>query len=73
MNELKTKKGLTLIDWHICPRPHVTLRDILNSMYPDPLKGVNIDAEYELIKQKKSKLSANMRALVVQRKEADRG
>ncbi len=31
----------------------------------DPLQGVDIEKEYELIKQKKSKLSANNRRLVV--------
>jgi len=31
---------------------------------PDPLKGVDIHTEYELIKRKKSKLSANMRTMV---------
>ena len=35
----------------------------------DPLEGIDIDAEYELIKQKKSTLSAKMRALVIRRKE----
>jgi hypothetical protein len=35
----------------------------------DPLKGIDIDKEYELIKQKKSTLSARLRRIVVRRKE----
>lgn len=33
----------------------------------DPLEGVDIAAEYELIQQKKSTLSSNLRRLVVLR------
>jgi hypothetical protein len=33
----------------------------------DPLKNIDIDAEYKLIEQKKSKLSKRMRDLVVER------
>ncbi len=36
------------------------------------LEGINVDQEYELIKQKKSKLSANQRRLVAAKKECDR-
>lgn len=36
----------------------------------DKLHGINIVEEYELIKQKKSKLSANMRRLVVRKVES---
>lgn len=37
--------------------------------FKDDLAGIDIKAEYALIKQKKSRLSANMRALVVRRVE----
>jgi hypothetical protein len=38
----------------------------------DPLAGVDLAAESELIKQKKSNLSASQRAAVVSRVEANR-
>lgn len=36
---------------------------------PDPLKGVDIEKEYKLIKEKKSNLSASKRRMVVYRYE----
>jgi|GEM_PF-6679310 len=35
----------------------------------DVLSGIDIEKEYELIKQKKSKLSSNMRRMIVLRYE----
>ena len=35
----------------------------------DPLKGIDLEREYKLIKQKKSKLSRRLRELVIDRVE----
>jgi len=40
---------------------------------PDPLEDVELEAEYNLIQKKKSKLSANKRRMVVARYEAKKG
>jgi hypothetical protein len=47
------------------------LNAAINSYFPDPLSGRNIDIlkEYELIKQKKSNLSARLRRVVSYRAE----
>jgi len=37
--------------------------------HKDKLEGIDVEKEYELIKQKKSKLSANMRRIVTYRYE----
>jgi hypothetical protein len=37
--------------------------------YKDPLEGIDIEKEYQLIQQKKSRLSASMRREVVNRYE----
>ena len=39
----------------------------------NPLKGIDIDKEYKLIQRKKSKLSANLRARVVNVYESRKG
>ena len=38
-----------------------------SALHPDPLKGIDIKKEYQLIQQKKSNLSANLRKMVVTR------
>lgn len=48
----------------------------INSIYPgqeDPLKGVDIPQEYDRIMKKESKLSANLRRLVVYRYKKEYG
>ena len=45
------------------------LPGVMGKSYSDPLEGVDIEAEYELVKQKKSQLSASLRAEVVRRFE----
>lgn len=49
----------------------ITCNVLGRGFFKDNLAGINIEAEYALIKQKKSTLSANMRALVVRRVEGD--
>lgn len=44
--------------------------DCVPSLTKNPLRGVDIGKEYELIKQKKSTLPARLRRLVVKRMEA---
>lgn len=45
--------------------------DIMGEVIPkNKLRGIDIDKEYELIKQKKSRLSSNMRKLVLSCKDA---
>ena len=39
--------------------------------WDDPLDKIDIEAEYELIQRKKSKLSASMRKMVVSRYESN--
>lgn len=51
----------------ICQRPEPEAR----CPPRDKIFGVNIEEEYALIKQKKSKLSRKMRDLVIERKEHD--
>lgn len=43
-----------------------TVDGIIEKMIPNQLKGINIEEEYKLIQQKKSKLSRNLRDLVVE-------
>ena len=45
------------------------MNKLRNKNGPDKLANINISVEYELIKQKKSNLSANLRKLVVEKFE----
>lgn len=51
------------------PQPFVYDPDPKPRVVRDLLRGIDIDKEYELIKQKKSALPARIRRLVVQRME----
>lgn len=42
------------------------------SRRPDALEGVDIESEYKLIRQKKSRLSRSLRDLVVYRYESEK-
>ena len=59
--------------------PVTTLANFMNRhperrMTPkDKLEGIDVNVEYKLIKEKKSKLSRAMRDLVVHRKECGSG
>ena len=46
-------------------RPHVALDKFAYFPRKNPLKNVDIDAEYKLIQQKKSKLPAKLRKGIV--------
>jgi hypothetical protein len=53
------------------PYPPIFLDTRVPSAPKNLLRGIDVDKEYELIKQKKSTLPARLRQLVVKRKEVD--
>ena len=57
------------IIFELRPSPPIFNDACVPSVFKNPLRGINIDREYELIKQKKSTLPARLRRLVVKRKE----